>query len=173
MEITAHIAHQHGYLLFLCVHGLQDIQGQFSFSSRYLPCCRPSPAGRCVNNSSGGISRVISAFQWYIRLWTWCAHPARAPAVVFHMELCVQPASPFFIFSRVPLRHPDSPASFRAAIICGFFRCPEEFALSAATSRACENRWRSPACPAGCVTCDHTRGSERRGCCTRCRNEQG
>lgn len=78
-------------------------------------------------------------------------------------------ASPFFIFS-ASRAAPDSPASFRAAIICGFSGVRRSLLLSAATSHACENRWRSPACPAGCVTCDHTRGSERRGCCTRCRN---
>nr|QAR17237.1 hypothetical protein [Salmonella enterica subsp. enterica] len=37
-------------------------------------------------------------------------------------------ASPFFIFS-ASRAAPDSPASFRAAIICGFFRCPKKFAF--------------------------------------------
>ncbi len=79
-------------------------------------------------------------------------------------------ASPFFIFSRVPC------GTGQSGLIQGcdnlwLFQVSEEVCFAqAATSRACENQWRSPAYPAGCVTCDHTRGSERRGCCTRCRN---
>ncbi|ENF58245.1 hypothetical protein ECP03048167_5188, partial [Escherichia coli P0304816.7] len=37
---------------------------------------------------SGGIDLVVGAFSG-IRLWTWSTHPARHPAVVFHVELCM------------------------------------------------------------------------------------
>ena len=105
-----------------------------SVSSRYLPCCRPSPAGRC-GCLSGGISRVIGAFSG-IRLRGCGAHPAVAPSsCLSYGALHVQPHH--LSSSSASRAAPDSPASFRAAIICGFSGVRRSLLLSAATSRAC------------------------------------
>ncbi|HGD8361035.1 TPA: hypothetical protein ACNE13_005179, partial [Escherichia coli] len=46
-EITAHIASRStDIFIFLCVHGLQGIQGQFSFHHGISLAAAPSPAGR-------------------------------------------------------------------------------------------------------------------------------
>lgn len=86
--------------IFLCVHGLQGIQGQFSFHHGISLAAAPSPAGRC-GCSSGGISQVIGAFSG-ICLWMWSTHPAWNPAVVFHMVLCMFSRITFLHLLRVP-----------------------------------------------------------------------
>ncbi len=107
-RVSAHGVHHSGspdIFVFLCVHGLQDIQvsSVFITVSPLLPprlrrggwlfIRRHQPGYRCV--------------QWYPSV-TWCTHPARHPAVVFHVELRSSAASPFFIFS-ASRAAPDSP----------------------------------------------------------------
>ena len=74
------------------VRVLQHIAGRTS--------AKEKNAGRC-GCSSGCISQVIGAFSG-IRLWAWCTHPARHPAVVFHMVLCMFSRIAFLHLLRVP-----------------------------------------------------------------------
>ena len=52
---------------------------------------------------SGGFCLVVTVLRGFrLCLWTWCTHPARHPAVVFHVELCMFSGIAFLHFLRVP-----------------------------------------------------------------------
>ncbi len=171
-ELTAHIAsRQHGYLhipvrSWICrVHS-----GSVQFSSRYLPCCRPR-----LRRGGVVVHQAASARLSVRSVASVCGRGAHIqhghPAVVFHMVLCMFSRIAFLHLLRVPCSTGQSCLIQGCDNLRLFQVSGRSLLLSAATSRACEKPMAvSSVVQRDCVTCDHTRGSERRGCCMQCRN---
>ncbi len=138
-RITACVSSRRSYFrqpgyLHIPVHSWSVIHsGQFSFHHGISLAAAPSPAGRVVVHQAASarlsVRSVVSVLD--------VVHTSsQAPSGCLSYGTLMFSRIAFLHLLRVPCGTGQS-ASFRAAIICGFFRCPKKFALSAATSRAC------------------------------------
>ncbi len=120
--------------------------GSVSFHHSISLAAAPSPAGRCgVHQAASArlsVRSVASVCGW---VHTSSLEPS---GCLSYCALHVRRIT-FLHLLRVPCGT-GQPCLFRAAIICGFFRCPKKFAFVGATSHACESRWRFPASQADC-----------------------
>ncbi len=168
-QLTAFILPAARISSYSCAFMVCNTFRSVQFSSRYLPCCRPVSGGAC-GCSSGGISQVIGTFSG-IRLGRGAHIQPGTQRLSFMWNSDVQP-------HRLSSSSPRPVQHRTVGLIQGcdnlrLFQVSEEVCFVGCHQ---SRMWNPIAVSSGssdCVTCDHTRGSERRGCCTQCETEHG